>query len=529
MAASQLPPDFTIAAWLEGVGLGEYVEVFEQNKITPELLSSLSDEDLRRVGIELLGHRKKILLAIRELRSSRRERTFGSRKLAPVSVPKTFAELSKPALPERLAAKPASRRLSSGSVPGPPLPVTTLDGVVTLPISEPVPSSKPSRWPWKRMGGSFLLISIAAHVLFGIGATYFIVQTIQAKRKLTFQAGPKSPNPSQRAIEHKVSMAKKQSTMSAPAQPKRITTTGASKVALPDMPSMPKMDDFTPGQMAGVGGTGIGTMLGGAGGPSGGSSGAGMTFFGLRSGGNGLKGTFYDLKQNKSLKPTGMTPQEYAKEITSFLKGGWNSNHFSRFYKAPAALYATQIFIPDIDANKGPTAFGVAKEVQPRMWVVHYTGMVSPPESGTYHFVGQGDDVLLVKFDNRMVLAACWNNRTFGIVETKWKPQGIYTYGWPPNCPSGGLVKGDPMEVHAGASYPIEVLIGEQPGGRGCAALLIEKEGEEYKKDPKGNPILPIFRVGVTKMPPLERGESLPPYQAEGPIWKVKPAAGVQF
>src|SRR5438552_17798102 len=85
-------------------------------------------------------------------------------------------------------------------------------------------------WNWERTSGKFLMISIGAHVLFGIIAAIFVVQHIQTNRKLTFKGGPPSPNPSTRALEHKVQMAKKQSTMSAPALVKKITTTGISKV-----------------------------------------------------------------------------------------------------------------------------------------------------------------------------------------------------------------------------------------------------------------------------------------------------------
>lgn len=135
-------------------------------------------------------------------------------------------------------------------------------------------AEKKKRFGWKTFGGRFLIISIAAHLLFGMVATYMVVQTIQAKRKLTFKAGPPSPNPNQRAIEHKVSMAKKQSTMSAPVQAKRITTTGISKVALPAMPTMPGVNAAAPGKMAGTGGAGVGVdsavgMGGGIGGSGG--------------------------------------------------------------------------------------------------------------------------------------------------------------------------------------------------------------------------------------------------------------------
>lgn len=137
----------------------------------------------------------------------------------------------------------------------------------------------------RRFGGAFLIVSIIVHLLFALSATYFVVQTINARRKLTFQAGPKSPNPSQRAVEHAVSLAKKQNTMSAPAQPKRITTAGASKVALPDMPAMPQLDAFTPGKMAGVAGmagTGLSSGTMGAAGAAGQTGGRTATMFGLK-------------------------------------------------------------------------------------------------------------------------------------------------------------------------------------------------------------------------------------------------------
>jgi hypothetical protein len=50
---------------------------------------------------------------------------------------------------------------------------------------------------------------IAVHVLFGIVAGVRVVQRYQTQRKLTFKGGPPSPNPSTRALEHKVQMAKR--------------------------------------------------------------------------------------------------------------------------------------------------------------------------------------------------------------------------------------------------------------------------------------------------------------------------------
>src|SRR3954453_13808513 len=95
-------------------------------------------------------------------------------------------------------------------------------------------------WNWEGTSGKFLMISIGVHVLFGLIAAVFVLQHYQTGRKLTFKGGPPSPNPSTRALEHKVQMAKKQSTMSASAMAKKIVSTGKAKITLPDMPALPK-------------------------------------------------------------------------------------------------------------------------------------------------------------------------------------------------------------------------------------------------------------------------------------------------
>ena len=57
----------SVRQWLEQLGLPQYVEVFERNAVDLELLPELSDADLEKVGVDALGHRKKLLKAIAEL------------------------------------------------------------------------------------------------------------------------------------------------------------------------------------------------------------------------------------------------------------------------------------------------------------------------------------------------------------------------------------------------------------------------------------------------------------------------------
>ena len=109
-------------------------------------------------------------------------------------------------------------------------------------------ASQPGRWA-RLASSKVLLISIAVHLLFAAGAGYIIVQNVAAKRKMTFTGGPPTTNPSKRALEHQVAMGKKKNMMSAPAQAKRITTTGLARVALPEMPAMPALTDVMPGRI----------------------------------------------------------------------------------------------------------------------------------------------------------------------------------------------------------------------------------------------------------------------------------------
>lgn len=52
-----------IAKWLEAVGLGEHAGLFAENDIDIDLLTDLTDDDLKELGLSL-GHRKRILRAV---------------------------------------------------------------------------------------------------------------------------------------------------------------------------------------------------------------------------------------------------------------------------------------------------------------------------------------------------------------------------------------------------------------------------------------------------------------------------------
>src|SRR5438874_7103889 len=56
-----------VADWLRGLGLEQYEPAFRANEIDARVLPSLTAEDLKDLGVTLVGHRRRLLDAIAEL------------------------------------------------------------------------------------------------------------------------------------------------------------------------------------------------------------------------------------------------------------------------------------------------------------------------------------------------------------------------------------------------------------------------------------------------------------------------------
>ncbi|HEY2227247.1 MAG TPA: AAA family ATPase, partial [Xanthobacteraceae bacterium] len=59
-----------IAAWLTGLGLEQYKKAFLENQIDVAVLPKLTAEDLKDIGVVIVGHRRKLLEAIADLESA---------------------------------------------------------------------------------------------------------------------------------------------------------------------------------------------------------------------------------------------------------------------------------------------------------------------------------------------------------------------------------------------------------------------------------------------------------------------------
>jgi class 3 adenylate cyclase len=59
-----------VAEWLRGLGLEQYVTAFRENEIGERVLPSLTADDLKELGVNLIGHRRLLLDAIAALRDA---------------------------------------------------------------------------------------------------------------------------------------------------------------------------------------------------------------------------------------------------------------------------------------------------------------------------------------------------------------------------------------------------------------------------------------------------------------------------
>ena len=203
-----------------------------------------------------------------------------------------------------------------------------------------------------------------------------------------------------------------------------------------------------------------------------------------------LIGIFYDLKQNQQRQTV---KADYLQVMGEFLDSGWDEAVLSKYFRGTKPIYATEVFIPWMGAGGAPKAFDLEKIVRPEQWFVIYKGQVSPPEDGTYRFVGIADDALAVGVNGKTVLVSNFGNF---YAHTKWKePAPDESI----KCAPGKLRRGDWFDAKKGKIIDLDILIGEYPGNAFGAWLLIEKKGAKYPTivDPKygEQQVLPVFQV----------------------------------
>jgi hypothetical protein len=81
-----------VVVWLRGLGLGKYEAAFRENEIDETVLPNLTAEDLKDLGVGIVGHRRKLLDAIAALRTDAGAKPPGADAATTSAAPSVPAE-----------------------------------------------------------------------------------------------------------------------------------------------------------------------------------------------------------------------------------------------------------------------------------------------------------------------------------------------------------------------------------------------------------------------------------------------------
>ena len=408
------------------------------------------------------------------------------------------------------------------------------------------PLARPRRTLWQRLGGEGLALSVLVHIVLVLIAIVWVVSTVTdgagKKDPNTFATGAGGGAGGPKAKEFKTKLQPKNIKSLAKTNTRITSKNANASLAVASLPSMSN-PLLSAGAIGGGASKGFG---GGSGGGIGAGKGVGagggrnfVSLFGMKGGPNanagGLIGTLYDLKQTADRKPTSAAPANtgiapYRTSVREFLESGWSAGRLQRFFKSPDKLVSGQLFITGRSADDAPKAFEVEKLMKPSRWVVHYRCYVEMPSSMPFRFVGSGDDFLIVRWNRKIALddgyetflAGGGNYKDFGVKVTQEykvdrRPGGLHR-----------LKAGPWIQVTKGTKVPVEVLIGETPGGVFDCYLAIEvaKSSTKVNGQYEGEGTLKLFRCNADPLPAGvardKRGLNID-MEAKGWIFKVTP------
>ena len=394
-----------------------------------------------------------------------------------------------------------------------------MDAVIppSQPILPATPTIERRAWySWRRLGLNFLTLSVIVHLVFGLIATYFIVQYIPAKRRQTFAGQPAGASAPK---EHKVQMQKQQQRASAPAAMKRVTTIGLSKTALPVLPDMPALSNpVTPANMVGMKGQGLGLGSGSTGlSGGGGSGGGGATLFGFHgASSNGLDGVFYDYKMDQGYQPIKhFDNNTFGTMVRTMLPvdGPWHPEQPYKHFLSPAKLRGRYFIFPAIEDTEAGAAFQSPRS-GPGQWLAVYRGSFSSATSGSFRFVGFGDNVMIVQVGTHIVLDASDHGYT------GQKREGLGNIAFPKKG-STPLFAGEWFNLGGGEPKEIAIAVGDE-GGIFCSGLFVQPRNMTYAQGANGIPKLPVFMLGAaTDADKQLLGKFLPLECLQGPFFQV--------
>ena len=229
-----------------------------------------------------------------------------------------------------------------------------------------------------------------------------------------------------------------------------------------------------------------------------------------------LSGYLYDFKQTPQGKPIAdystANRSHFTDRIKRLHRSRYSESALARHYQAKQELFVRYIAIPFSNANEGPKFFNAEKEVKPSGWIAHYHGEIVAPKSGTFRFVGSGDDYLSVTINKKFRMVAAWTDiiNTVNVrgANARKHPKEMGPFNIPLNY-------GDWFTVRKGQKLDIAITLGERPGGKVGFILMLEEKGADYRKTASGRSILPPFTVGPLSSQDIDGLQKFPNWEWE--------------
>ena len=322
---------------------------------------------------------------------------------------------------------------------------------------------------------SAVILSILIHVGLFLLAGMLVVFTVVKKEEQKFEPPKAVERPKMKLKKPKVKVKK-----SSKPKPTTRIVTKMNRASMPDI-QLPEMTGMGDGLSGGLGGFELMPDVGE------------VTLFGSgQSIGNDFVGTFYDFKRGRTGRDIPMNPDMYLAALRAFVVGDWKISKLAKYYHSPKELFATSFMIPTILSSVAPAAFDEADTLG-YCWAAHYKGQLVHKDGITFRFWGQGDDILLVRVNGKLVLNACWPGDSESQFSSLWRTHSAKSRTY--YLGNNKSVVGDWITLEPGVPLDMEVLIGEKPGGGYCAMLLVEVEGVRYETGPQSNPLLPMFKT----------------------------------
>lgn len=209
-----------------------------------------------------------------------------------------------------------------------------------------------------------------------------------------------------------------------------------------------------------------------------------------------LSGKFYDFKQKPDGTSSGIG-RNFVREVREFVESGFDRRTIdNKFFSAPEMRSVSFIAHLYMNADLAPKAYDLEGIVEGERWIIHYNGVISPQETGRYRFTAYADDQALVAIDGTVVVDGSRQK----ISDPRY--HGSRVHGdMPGTNDSGHSRTSDWIQMNANRNYDIDIIVGENPGGRYMAWILVEKEGFEYEQV-GGYPRLHLFSTIEMDGPP---------------------------